>query len=197
MKCANPCHGAHCKTHPQDKVPVALFRKYQNDPRSHLLTRCLECRNKVNESNRRTKKAKLEANIEVSMFVCRYCFKQKCLSELGLNKDGTNSKNTCSECRKQRVEKLKTESNLMNVLRYEFISTQQCSCMLCKSIFLVPLLNSMVARELVYENGTYNYDNVRYSGEKLILLLNSEKEDFCFQTTHLSRKEKNCQKFTA
>jgi hypothetical protein len=153
--CASQKHNVSSKIK-QDEVPRHMFRKYPDDPKSPLFEYCLDCREATMERHYDLQDRKKEA-LKQDEFLCSYCHYPIHESQKYTRLDGTPS-TFCLCCAEKR--KIVRENNSESVIKikHEMMLINDCSCLKCKKIYLVPEANT----KFVVELDTYQIKNKRY-----------------------------------
>lgn len=153
--CSNTLHSERGSIHPRKNVPVELFRKYPENPKSILLPDCIDCR-KFRRLKSKQRICNKTLALEENKFFCTHCHKEKDNSNKATNKDGTKSI-FCIECQKFRKNKKNELRDTWNTFRFDFMQEYECSCYMCKSIYMCDAINNMAI-----ELNTFIKDNCRH-----------------------------------
>ncbi len=133
-------------TMPRENIPIQYFLKDPNDPNSKICKKCSDCRNHTRNLEEK-RISKILANGDICCFDCKV---KKTIEEMGVNKDGTVTK--CKNCKQREVDyELKRNDDLMNHLRQlqlDRIIERECSCEVCKCIFIKPDEGKFVCTKL-------------------------------------------------
>ena len=130
-------HAESGSIYPRDTVPTVLFRKVPDNPRSHLLKRCLDCRRTSNQQCKEKiaeKKAKAAAN---GLFFCTNCHRTVNPEERAYNIDGSPSI-LCLRCKQVEKDRSLNIRKDYDQIKQDFILKTGFSCQACKSIYFKP-----------------------------------------------------------
>lgn len=187
--CPSKSHtDAVCSKYPRDQVPIELFRKVPDDPRSELHDTCVDCRshtNRTKSTSRHTIKTRAEAN---GLAFCRNCKLPKQPIEMA------NGSSLCFSCVKYvRARELKIRE-IRRIVKLEFMQKQQSSCFSCNMLFFKPDPGSLVVKQTETFIG---YDGNRYvSTEKgdckvvdILTFCSEELEFSVLEFDHLPEEE--------
>lgn len=191
MYCEDRSHTGN-SIYPRNKVPVELFRKIPNNPRSQLCTKCADCREKdANRSIRYAKNREKEILMEGKLY-CRGCNSAKTIDEMSINLNGEISK-SCKSCKIKTKERNKIRRKRYNNIKLEFIQTYEYSCQKCKNIFIKPDTNSCVVKILntYVENDVrkVNYEGKIYDAKTFIEKFQNILEIRIIQLDHLPEED--------
>lgn len=187
------CQHAHHKKnseYPRDKVPIELFRRDPNDPKSELFTSCKDCRDylaeyKINERNIKRKQVK-----ENDLFFCETCTRELPFLEQALNKDGSLSVN-CYDCHNNQNERDANRKIIKKKIKLEFIEKYECSCYICKKIYLRNENNTLTELNTYNQNGKIcvEYFGIFYESKNFINKFSNILEIEILQFDHLTENE--------
>lgn len=142
--------------YPRDKVPIKLFRKEPDNPKSTLLKNCSDCR-KVLHSYRVTRnKNKKELAERNGNFYCTNCHNELPIEEKASNLNGTPSI-LCKPCKgvsNTRIKKLRKD--YLNI-KLEFIIKNQCCCEKCQCIFIMTPEQNILLSIITYIKNDIRY----------------------------------------
>ena len=140
----------------KEEVPLHLFRKYPDNPRSPLLDYCSDCR--AGRNIQRNKNVEdLKNSLKDDEFYCGSCHKPHPISERVLNLDGTPS-TSCSLGKEKAKQRDLNRVRIIKDVKLEFMDKNQCSCQKCKKVYLAPEVGTKYAVEL----DTYEINGNRY-----------------------------------
>src|SRR5258708_38585782 len=88
-ECSCDSHGSGGSSYPRRKVPIKLFRKEPDNPKSILYKSCANCRVYINGRNTKSYKIRLAIAIENGNKQCCRCRKEMDKTEQSTNEDGT------------------------------------------------------------------------------------------------------------
>lgn len=189
--CTHKSHSTNGSIYEVDKVPLELFRKIPENPRSPLLNMCKNCRDiKRPYFNNRTK-LKKELSVIRGKFYCSSCSKEKDNTDRAINNNGKTG-NQCKECKikkKERGDKLRL---VFMTLKYEFFEKYQSCCNICNSIYLSDKDSNKAVELSTYlkENIRYiNYNNQEFISSEFITLFKDLLEMNIYNFDHLSEEE--------
>ena len=176
----------------RDKVPILLFRKEPDNPKSSYFETCLDCRNLDAEySKKRIANKKICAEKE-GKFFCTQCHNTKPIEERAKNLDDTLSI-LCLPCKDiERSRSLDIRQCYDNI-KLEFILKFQCSCQKCKCIYLKLPADGFIPIKLpTYETDGkrwVNYDGQSYCVDIFLTTFKDLLEVRIIQLDHLTEKE--------
>lgn len=189
--CAEASHNKNGSIHPHNKVPIELFRKEQDNPKSILLGSCVDCRNFAAAKQRDIREIKKSNATEKGLFYCTNCWKEKPSSENALNKDGTNS-TLCVICKVGEKERSIKLRSTLRVIKREYIAKYQSSCYICNNIFLSDKFNNIALELSTYLRDNIRYvefDNKEYTSIEFIKIYHDQLEVNILQFDHLTEEE--------
>ena len=162
--------------YPITEVPVELFMIEPENPKSPLYSMCVNCRyqNAQRETHRvNTLKIKAE---EKNLILCYRCKNMFNTDKMSINYDGTFSK-SCVPCKKlQKQNRIIKRQYYLNI-KLEFIERYQSSCQKCNYIYIKPLDNSIIVRQLeIYENNGLKYVNYLNTQYLVVDFINNHKD---------------------
>jgi hypothetical protein len=156
--CAHPNHDS-ISEYPREKVPIEMFTYTVKKDNSKLSVDCSDCRGKHAKNVTRQMGERQGKSKEIYNYVCNRCPQGSHVPFL--KSDGSKSKK-CPSCQNlQTIEVKRRRTNIkesLKKIRLEKIMESECSCAMCKSIFLV----SDDPRKPFKELKTY----IRYEGKK-------------------------------
>lgn len=146
--CTHSGHSTVVKSfHPQNLVPISLFRMEPNNPKSELYVNCLDCREYMRRYTTTFFNNIKSLAQEKGLHSCVSCYKLINHCDRGINLDGTLSV-YCIPCKKDEIESyFKRKQHYVNI-KYEFIEKYQCCCYKCKYLFLKSDNDSIIARKI-------------------------------------------------
>lgn len=194
QRCPSTIHDTTSgSSYPRMKVPTELFRKEPSNPKSTLLTQCLDCRKShTHKSKNKIAKSKAKAIVNGGFF-CTNCHNDKEASDRAFNKDGTPSI-LCLSCKEiERTRSRQIRENV-NDCRLDLIFEHGSSCQLCQCIFLKPIDDGyipVVLETYVEDDGQrfVDYNDVEYPAEKFLAEFKDQLELRIIQLDHLTEEE--------
>lgn len=165
--CFHDIHGEICESiYPRNRVPINLFRKVPDNPKSELYKNCLDCRKYDANRHYIQRNIKKENAISNGNFYCKNCKNEKDLSNRALNLDGTSS-TLCLICKEIEKQKSLEKVNNYKKVKLEMIIKSECSCVKCEKLYFQPLqVTEMILSIQTYtkeNNERYlNYQNIEY-----------------------------------
>lgn len=152
--CPNESHKISGSIHPSNEVPIELFEK---DDSTESFNSCFDCRkyDKIKQQKNKIYKKSTYDETDDSKFYCMSCNQIKPVSEKSFNKNGEFN-NTCISCKKSRDVNYENVKKIRRQLKFDIINNYECSCYVCKSIYLPNEDNTSVI-----EINTYLIDGVR------------------------------------
>lgn len=166
--CLRSGHGTLSKSpHPQHKVPIALFRKEANNPKSKLHKWCSDCRSdKVGRDNKKNAEKKEVAESK-GLHYCFVCQREIKHEERYKNLDGSLG-STCISCGERSNRHTIEFRQTYNRIKREVIEKNQASCSKCKCLYFNPVGDSISAVKLetyLHVDGDRHvtYNNVSYT----------------------------------
>jgi hypothetical protein len=143
--------------HKRENVPIELFKKNRDDPRSKLYETCCDCRSYISNYRRiYICDKKIEAE-KLGKFFCTNCHHMKDKNEISLNLNGSLGI-LCLSCKDIERTRSINIRKWYNEIKLEFIMKFQESCQKCKSIFLHPSDNKYIIIKL----NPYQRDGIKY-----------------------------------
>ena len=146
----------YLSSYKRDEVPRHMFLKFPDNPKSPLLDTCSDCR-AVEQERAADFRSSRKANLGENEFCCGYCNKVKPLEEQGTNLNGEKSA-SCKNCVIIRKEYMEDVVEFKKEIKKEIIRKNECSCEICKKIYLKPETSNSGVIEL----STYEIDNISY-----------------------------------
>lgn len=191
--CPDPKHVTQSGSkYDRDKVPVVLFRKEPDNPKSALFQMCLDCRNyRSKREKERIKKIKIDAAKD-GKFFCTQCHKKKLPEERATNLDGTPSI-LCLSCKE--VEKARSLGirRCYDTIRLELIYKFESSCQKCKCLYLKPPDDGYIPIKLqtneIDGKRWVDYNGQSYSVNAFLAKFQGLLELRIIQLDHLSEQE--------
>lgn len=187
-------------TIPKDKVPIEKFLTNPKNPESKVYEYCLDCRDECSNVKKNLLIKRIKEKEEMGQDFCISCLSPKEDEEIGTNKDGSKS-SQCIHCKEKSNERgnlyYKERREHYRNLQYEAILTNECSCKICKCIFLKPEENFTCIRlQVVEENGEniVYYKNERYIVKKFIQQFKNLLELRILDFDHLPSDDPDMQK---
>lgn len=177
--CPSKCHTAK-SIYERDKVPINLFLKVPDNPKSDLFKDCMDCRNYNNKHAQARIINKCAINKELGNIFCTRCQKIKIKEEMHIKKDGTQGI-MCAECRKKHSKIKETLRECYIKILFEFIDRNDSCCQKCKCIILqpvdensgcvrLPTYDKTDGRHVDYMSQTYNVKDFLTNYKDLIEL---------------------------
>ena len=168
--CLANCHST-ASTVPRENIPLKYFLQDIDDPDSKIGDKCLDCRQHI--KNVETKR--IEGIAERGGIFCGDCKVEKTVEEMALNQDGVTM-TKCKICKQrdvdhwlQRYDDLKKYYRQIQLNR---IIEKECSCEVCKCIFLKPNEGEFICVKLETrnENGinVVDYEGKTYSVKEFL-----------------------------
>lgn len=191
LLCTNASHDTLGSSYSRDKVPIDLFKKNPDNPKSTLFKHCKDCRNNAASKHKQTRKDNKILAIKRNRFYCTSCHKEKDSSENALNLDNTKS-TLCIDCKnleKNRTDKLRDG---MKVLKLEFMQEYGCSCYNCKNLYLSDSVNNLAIELETYIKNDIRYtffDGKEYEVKDFILKYKNQLEFDILHFDHLTEEE--------
>jgi hypothetical protein len=137
----------NCSSIPRNRVPIEMFRRIADNPKSSLLRCCAACRRIRTNCNQNRLKAKKVEALEVGRFFCVSCKTSYTLDQRALNINGTFS-TLCFKCKdKERLRHVSNRDSFKD-LKMEHLLAMQASCYQCKSIFIRDIDDERIIIEL-------------------------------------------------
>lgn len=137
----------NCSTIARDKVPIIMFRRIPDNPKSSLLKCCADCRKiRTTYNQNRLKVKKVEA-VEVGRFFCMGCGKSHSLDQKALNINETFS-TLCFKCKDKERKRHVSNSDAIKDLKIQHLLAMQASCYKCRSIFIRSINDERIVVEL-------------------------------------------------
>lgn len=191
--CTHSGHSTVVKSfHPQDLVPISLFRMEPNDPKSELFVNCLDCREYMRGYTRKFIDNVKSLAKDKGLHACISCYKLIEHCDRALNLDGTLSVH-CVPCKKNDIESLAIRRQYYIDIKLEFIEKYNYSCYKCKCIFLRPNDGSLIVRKIfTYEKngdryGLINDKEIRV--KDIIKIFHDDLEVNIIELDHLPEKD--------
>lgn len=187
--CTTSCH-EWISDHPFDNVPAYLFLSDPEDPESELLVNCKDCRDyiRINRKNYMERKAKTLVDGQI-LCLCGDIVNKE---DISINDDGTES-TMCHYCKEDLSKRRKKRREKYLDFVYNEILKSNCSCSLCKCIFLKPADGTRYAITLntYEENGErlLKFKNETYKVSEFLLHNKDLLELLILEFDHLSEKE--------
>jgi hypothetical protein len=125
--------------YPRDKVPIQFFRSDENNPKSHLLENCMDCRKYKNEHAKEQRNIRECKAKEKGLHVCTECRKPIKHEERAINLDDTLCDN-CNACKNKEDISIQNRIDI----KIDIIKNNQCSCVKCKNLFFKPDGDSII-----------------------------------------------------
>jgi hypothetical protein len=173
--------GVHNKVsiYPIDKVPASLFLSDPSDPESKKYANCRDCINYASEMSRKNfEKKKKNLKEDEVLCSCSRIFKKK---DMPINDDDGEPSLTCPKCKEgNKITRKKRKEEYSNLI-YGEILKNNCSCVMCESVFLKPKEGTEYAITL----NTYEKE-----GERFL-----EYEDKVYKVSDFLLKNRNLLEF--
>lgn len=195
------CGGKHHKTksgsvYECDKVPMSMFRKIPDNPKSDLFEICIDCRKYISVITTPTRTKLLTANIESSKTngnaFCRECRQTKRIEQMYVRKDGQHGM-CCVECKNKDRKRRDNLRKCYQKIQHEFIEFHECSCQICRCIIIKPINeNSGCIKLKTYNTNSENYveyQNKSYAIKDFLLNYHDLLELRVLEFDHLPEKE--------
>jgi len=148
MYCKGDVHLAACSSlYPRERVPIELFRKVPNDPKSALFKSCLYCRQYSRITDNDLLQRKRGSALTNNKSLCERCWKEFEKFDMAKNINGTLS-SQCIDCQSRAISRCKELAGLRDKIKYEFMEKYQCSCQKCKGLYFSPIDDSLVSIRL-------------------------------------------------
>jgi len=147
--------------YPRNQVPIEMFRKDKEDPKSELFEQCSDCRN-ISSINSNKNRERIRSSLKEDEFFCEgWCKNPKPLKLRAINLDGSYS-SICIHCKERNLENSRKSQEFRLTIKIEKMIKNSYSCEICKNIYLIPEKNTNHVIDLV----TYEKDNIRYVNYK-------------------------------
>lgn len=189
--CTEDCHDIYGSPFAASKVPIQLFRKVPDNPKSDLFPTCKHCRDFHAEDQRKRAARKHTAAEEKGVLCCITCNKEKNIDKMAINIDGDIAAK-CQDCKvKEKYFAARVRDNF-NKLRVEYITKYQSSCYLCNNIYLSNRKNNKATEFTTYlrDNIRYvKYKDVEYTSANFIKIFNNLLELIILDFDHLTEEE--------
>lgn len=143
-RCISKNHGSDGSPHKRESVPVQLFRKVYDDPKSHLLSHCLHCRTASAARGKERILVKKQDAILQGKFYCTNCHRVKELSDRAVNIDGSPSI-LCLLCKDIERKRQKSIRTHYVSVKTDMILASGVSCLLCRRIYLKSIMEDSCA----------------------------------------------------
>jgi len=132
------CPSKHHKTVSKiarEQVPINMFRRNENDPKSSLLQQCSDCRNVTTKNNKdRIHDKKIKA-VKEGKFFCTNCHHTYDISKRALNLDKTPSI-LCLNCKDGERERSISIRDCYKLVKMEHVIALNACCRKCRSVFI-------------------------------------------------------------
>lgn len=176
------CKTCICSSHavasklPRENIPVEYFRENMNDANSKIGKKCWDCRQHI----KNTEEKRIVKITENGGIYCVDCKVEKTLDLMFIRKDGSMSK--CKKCTERYSEYWKKRYDELMVhqrqLQLDRIIENECSCEVCKCIFIKPSEGEFICTKLQTRNEN-GLNLIDYKGKTFPV------KDFLSQYSHL------------
>lgn len=181
----------------RDKVPIELFRKDPDDPRSKSYDTCNSCRAYRANYNREHIQYKKDEAETLGNFFCTNCHHIKEHSERAINLDGTDSI-LCIDCKEIEKARSLDIRTWYNEVKLDFINKFCVSCQKCRCIFLRPPDDGYITIKLeTYEKGGaiyVNYNSIEYVVSDFLTMFRDFLELRIIQFDHLPENKQRARR---
>lgn len=186
--CSDINHKYRGSKYDRDKVPIKLFMRVPDNPKSDLLKICLDCRKNVNRLVNASRERKKQRTVPTKHFMCTLCLKIKHISNVGINMDGSVSVH-CKMCKFKKRNKYRKLTEAIKKIKTEMTLQINSSCQKCGKIFLQPQPKTSHAIEIIPKNGYVNYNNIQYKVESFLEKYKHILEFRIIELDHLTENE--------